>query len=49
MKYKSLLTLFAYLWNDGEFGPQVMKAYLRYLHIIDGNLSSRGFQEPEQA
>lgn len=38
-----------YLWNDGEFGPQVMQAYLCYLNLVDGDLSGRCFQESEEA
>lgn len=40
---------FVYLWDDGEFGPQVVKAYFSYLHVIDGDLSCCGFQQPEEA
>lgn len=38
-----------YLWNDGEFGPQVMQAYLSYLHLVDGDLSCCSFQQSEEA
>lgn len=38
-----------YLWNDGEFGPQVVQADLRYLHLVDGDLSCCSFQQPEEA
>lgn len=38
-----------YLWNDGEFGPQVVQAYLRYLHPVDGDLSCCSFQQSEEA
>lgn len=38
-----------YLWDDGEFGPQVVQADLRYLHLVDGDLSRCGFQQPEEA
>lgn len=38
-----------YLWDDGEFRPQVVKAYFRYHHIIDGDLSCCGFEQSEEA
>lgn len=38
-----------YLWNDGEFGPQVVQADLRYLHLVDGDLSCCSFQQSEEA
>lgn len=38
-----------YLWNDGEFGPQVMQPYLSYLHRVNGDLSCCSFQQSEEA
>lgn len=39
----------AYLWDDGKLGPQVVQAYLGYLHAVYGDLSCCGFKQPEEA
>lgn len=38
-----------YLWDDGKLGPQVVQAYLGYLHTVYGDLSRGSFKQPEEA
>lgn len=49
-KEYSLYSLWSwYLWNDGEFGPQVMEANISYLDLVNGDLSPCSLQQSEEA
>ena len=37
-----------YLWNDGEFGPEVMETYLSHVHPVYDNLPRSRFYQAEQ-
>lgn len=38
-----------YLWDDGEFGAEVVQSDLGDLYVVDGDLSRRRLQQPEEA
>lgn len=38
-----------YLRDDGEFGAEVVQSDLGDLHVVDGDLSRRRLQQPEEA
>lgn len=41
--------LIQYLRDDGELGAEVVQAYRGDLHVVDGDLSLRRLQQPEEA